>query len=207
MLVFGQTGVGKSSVINLILGQDVVQTSPDAEVCTMEHTSYDICLKDRQFRIWEVSSLRSMGSFRNLSLGSRLNKHVANLRGYNGGIHLLLYCIRGSRAQKALVNNYTHVANAVGSIAGCISIAAVVTCLEDYPRSMDDWWVANNENLGKLGMQFSGYACVTSLPEDPSASRGIRLRRLQSQQAVRSLICGSVGSSPPAPIVSRESQA
>lgn len=203
VLVFGQTGVGKSSVINLILGQDIVKTSPDAETCTLTHDSYEICLKDRHFKIWEVSSIKSMGSFRTLSLESRLPKNGTT---DNRGIHLLLYCMRGSRSQKALVAEYMNVTKAVGSRAGCIPVAAVITCLEDYPRNMDDWWIANNTNLGKLGMQFSAYACVTSLPEDSDASRGMRVRRLQSQQAIRSLICGSVGSSPPAPIVPKDGQ-
>lgn len=206
VLVFGQTGVGKSAIINLILGQDAAQTSPDAETCTLKHTSYEICLKDRYFKIWEVSSIKSMGFFRTLSLESRLKKRTTHLHRDNRGIHLLLYCMRGSRSQKALASDYTNITNAVGSTAGCIPVAAVVTCLEDYPKNMDDWWTTNKKNLEDLGMKFSGYACVTSLPEGPSASQHMRLRRLQSQQAIRGLICGSVDSSPPAPIVSKQGQ-
>jgi len=63
VLLFGETGVGKSAIINLIMGRDVAQTSPDAETCTLQHTSYEVSLGNRQFKLWEVSSLGSMGFF------------------------------------------------------------------------------------------------------------------------------------------------
>ncbi|KAG2072299.1 hypothetical protein BDR04DRAFT_419600 [Suillus decipiens] len=190
VLLFGETGVGKSAIINLIMGRDVAQTSPSAETCTLQHTSYEVSLGTRCFKLWEVSSLDSMGFFPSLFKKWRLKKSYKKLC-RDGGVYLLLYCMRGSRAHRALIRDYKFFTDIVGStvgVAGGVPVAAVVTSLEDYPKDMDDWWVKNQDNLESLGMRFSAHACITSLPNDPHPSSAIRARRHQSEKAIRRLI-------------------
>jgi predicted GTPase len=190
VLLFGETGVGKSSIINLIMGRDVAQTSPGAETCTLQHTSYEVSLGSRQFKLWEVSSLGSMGFFRTLSAKWLLKKSYKKLY-RDDGVYLILYCIRGSRAQRALIKDYKFFTDIVGSTAtaaGGVPVAAVVTSLEDYPMDMDKWWTKNKDNLESLGMRFSKHACITSLPDDPHASSAMRARRHRSKQVIRHLI-------------------
>ncbi|KAG1742232.1 kinase-like domain-containing protein [Suillus lakei] len=55
VILFGETGVGKSAIINLIMGRDAAQTSPDAETCTVQHTSHEVMLGTHRFKLWEVS--------------------------------------------------------------------------------------------------------------------------------------------------------
>ncbi|KAG0704684.1 kinase-like domain-containing protein [Suillus ampliporus] len=192
VLLFGETGVGKSSVINLIMGRDAAQTSPDAETCTLEHTSHEVILGTRRFKLWEVSSVDSMGFFQTLFYKWRLKKSYKKLY-KDDGVYLLLYCMRGSRAQRALIRDYKFFTNVVGPTAnaGGVPVAAVVTCLEDYPNDLDKWWPKNKDNLESLGMRFSAHACITSLPNDPNASPAMRARRQRSEQVIRSLIHGS----------------
>jgi predicted GTPase len=190
VLLFGETGVGKSAIINLIVGRDVAQTSPGAETCTLQHTSHEVSLGNRQFKLWEVSSIGSMGFFRTLSAKWLLKKSYNKLY-RDDGVYLLLYCMRGSRALRALIKDYKIFTDIVGSTAtaaGGVPVAAVVTGLEDYPKDMDRWWVKNKDNLESLGMRFSSHACITSLPDDPRASPAMRARRHRSEQAIRSLI-------------------
>ncbi|KAG2066544.1 hypothetical protein BDR04DRAFT_1106521 [Suillus decipiens] len=193
VLLFGETGVGKSAIINLIMGRDVAQTSPDAEPCTLKHTSHEVTLGGCQFKLWEVSSLGSMGFFRALFTKWRLKKSYKKLYKDNG-VYLLLYCMRASRAQRTWIKDYKFFTDIVGSttsVAGGVPVAAVVTSLEDYPTDMDKWWVRNKDNLESLGMRFSAHACITSLPDDPHASSAMRARRHRSEQAVRRLIYNS----------------
>ncbi|KAG1904346.1 uncharacterized protein F5891DRAFT_41663 [Suillus fuscotomentosus] len=193
VLLFGETQVGKSSIINLIMGRDVAQTSPDAATCTLQHTSYEVCLADRQFKLWEVSSIESMGFFRILFAKWRLKKSYKKLY-RDDGVYLLLYCMRGSRAQRALIKDYkffTDIVGSTASVGGGIPVAAVVTSLEDYPKDMDVWWTRNKDNLERLGMRFSAHACITSLPDDPTSSPRMRARRQRSEQVIRRLICES----------------
>ncbi|KAG1719348.1 hypothetical protein EDB19DRAFT_1648337, partial [Suillus lakei] len=195
VLLFGETGVGKSAIINLIMGRDVAQTSPDRETCTLQHTSHEVSLGTRRFKLWEVSSNESMNFFRTLFAKWRLKKSYKKLY-RDDGVYLLLYCMRGSRAQRALIRDYRFFTDIVGStttVAGGVPVAAVVTSLEDYPKDMDKWWVRNKDNLESLGMRFSAHACITSLPHDPYASPAMRERRHRSEQAIRSLIHDSYG--------------
>jgi len=172
------------------MGRDVAQTSPDAATCTLQHTSYEVSLGNRPFKLWEISSIESMGFFRSLFAKWRLKKSYKKLY-RDDGVYLLLYCMRGSRAQRALIRDYKFFTDVVGSTAtaaGGVPVAAVVTSLEDYPNNMDKWWARNKDNLESLGMRFSAHACITSLPDDPDASSVMRARRHRSEQAIRRLI-------------------
>jgi predicted GTPase len=190
VLIFGATGVGKSSVINLIMGRDVARTSPDAPTSTLDHTPYEVTLENQLFKLWEVSSIASMGFFRGLFAKRRMKKTYKKLYS-DDGVYLLLYCMRNSRAQGTLVTDYKKFSSIIGSTAGHVPVAAVVTCLEDYPLDMDDWWKKNKRIFERKGMKFSKHACITALPDDPGASRALRARRKQSVQIIRSLICES----------------
>ncbi|KAG2343531.1 hypothetical protein BDR05DRAFT_857056, partial [Suillus weaverae] len=144
VLIFGETGGGKSSIINLIMGRDTAQTSPDQETLAFTHTPYEVSLGSRRFKLWEVSSIESMGFFQTLVLKWRLKKSYKRLCKDNG-VYLLLYCMRGSMTERVLVRNYKSFINIVGSTAdpGRAPVAAVVTSLEDYPQNMDQWWTSN----------------------------------------------------------------
>ncbi|KAG1837932.1 hypothetical protein DFJ58DRAFT_814996 [Suillus subalutaceus] len=183
VLLFGETGVGKSAIINLIMGREVAQTSPDAETCTLQHTSHEVSLGDRRFKLWEVSSLGSMGFFRTLFAKWRLKRSYKKLY-RDDGVYLLLALIRD-------YNFFTDIVCSTTTVAGSVPVAAVVTSLEDYPTGMDKWWTRNKDNLESLGMRFSAHVCITSLPDDPHASSAMRARRQRSEQAIRSLIYNS----------------
>jgi predicted GTPase len=189
VLLFGETGVGKSSVINLIMGENAAQTSPDGATCTLTHTSHKINLGPHTFKLWEVSSIESMGFFETFFKKWSLKKQYKRLY-KDDGVYLLLYCMRGSRAQRALLRDYKFFTDIVGSTAGPgrVPVAAVVTSLEDYPKNMDNWWTKNKDNLEHLGMRFSSHACITSLPNDPESSLEMRARRHRSEQVIRRLI-------------------
>jgi hypothetical protein len=54
VVVCGETGAGKSSLINLIAGRVVAETSPDAPPCTTIHPSYDVMIEGQSFRLWDT---------------------------------------------------------------------------------------------------------------------------------------------------------
>lgn len=51
VMVLGEIGVGKSSVINLIVGGNVAKVSPNAEVCTRRTTKYEATVESMKVHI------------------------------------------------------------------------------------------------------------------------------------------------------------
>ena len=62
VVIFGETGVGKSPLINLIPGLHQAKTSPDADVCTERNQDYKVTIANRKFKIWGTVSLNE-GTF------------------------------------------------------------------------------------------------------------------------------------------------
>ncbi|KAG2358304.1 hypothetical protein BDR07DRAFT_289406 [Suillus spraguei] len=127
------------------MGRDVAPTSPSAETCTLHHTSHELSLGDRRFKLWEVSSVESTGPFWTPIAKWRLQKSYKKLY-TDDGVYLLLYCMRGSRAQRALIRDYKFFTDIVGSTAtvtGGVPVAAVVTSLEDYPQT----WISGGRRI------------------------------------------------------------
>ncbi|KAG1732016.1 uncharacterized protein EDB91DRAFT_1152948 [Suillus paluster] len=191
VLLFGGTGVGKSSIIRLINEKNPADTLPDAAHSRLKHAN-DVNLGGCHFKLWEISSIASMCFCRRLIAKWKLKRSYKKLH-RDGGVHLLLYCMRGTTPQSALVRDYQLFTDIVGSTAGPggVPVASVVTGLEGYPNDMDNWWMENKADLERLGMQFSAQACITSLPDDPNASPSIRARRKQSEQVIRNLMYDS----------------
>ncbi|KIK27898.1 hypothetical protein PISMIDRAFT_674209, partial [Pisolithus microcarpus 441] len=107
IILFGETGVGKSSVINLIAERSVAEVSPDADGCTMNSTDYQFTIGSRKITIWDTVGLEEpqMGIngyytaiVKAYSLIQKLSKA--------GGVDLLLFCIRGNRVTATTQSNY-----------------------------------------------------------------------------------------------------
>jgi hypothetical protein len=96
----------------------------------------------------------------------------------DNGVYLILYCMRRSRAQIALLRDYENSADIVSSAIGSdsVPVAAVATYLEDYLEDMDDWWAKIKLHRSRiiLWMPFSSHACATSLPDKPNVSSTMR---------------------------------
>jgi len=76
-------------------------------------------------------------------------------------VHLIIYCIRGSRLTDIVRVNYDLVSGIVRKKE--VPIILVVTGLEQE-ENMDDWWKRNKEIIKQMGLAsaFDGYACVTT---------------------------------------------
>jgi hypothetical protein len=114
------------------------------------------------------------------------------LRSLRDNIHLLIYCVRGVRARRALYRNYNLIRS---EVKGKVPIALVVTCLEDQEPGMEEWWKNNEQIISDIGMTFAGHACVTTMPIHEDAGNRLKRRHDQSYHAVCQLIeqCRSKG--------------
>ncbi|KAI6159261.1 hypothetical protein EDD17DRAFT_908122 [Pisolithus thermaeus] len=159
IVVVGRTGVGVSSLVNLLAGCPVSRRSPDDIWHTTGPGASHVNRREN------VSVYEIPGFGRNIR-DDTLIRSVRSLHAHRG-IDLVLYCIRPvgetlmPQAFRLLRQNPQGV-----------PFVAVVTGLEQ-PGMMEKWWSTPSEEgkptnefmLKELGMTFQDYVCVTTLPE------------------------------------------
>jgi len=77
------------------------------------------------------------------------------------GVHLLIYCVRGIRGIGASQTVYKTFSSVVGD--SNVPTVVVLTCVEECRPLMAEWWNKKKDRLAEDGINFSGYACVTTL--------------------------------------------
>ncbi|KAF8336734.1 P-loop containing nucleoside triphosphate hydrolase protein [Amanita rubescens] len=160
VIIFGETGVGKSSLINMITGTACAAVSSAAVGCTFESVPYDVELSARKFRLWDTVGLNEgeHGSIPADRAIESLQELVSNLQ-YEG-VSLLVYCIRGSRLRDIVKINYDLFFGMI--CASEVPIVVVITGLENEDK-MEGWWTENFVDFSKRGMRFAGHACITTM--------------------------------------------
>ncbi|KAG8214127.1 hypothetical protein J3R82DRAFT_10890 [Butyriboletus roseoflavus] len=165
VLIFGETGVGKSSVINLIAGERLADVSAGASSCTMEATSYDVVLTDNQgvghhIRLFDTVGLNEPSLSKNNYLGAieKANVLITQLQ-RTGGIRLLIFCIRGSRITAVMQNNYRLFRDIL--CQNQVPVAFVITGLENE-HPMENWWNRNAALFAKSNLSCTSHVCVTA---------------------------------------------
>ena len=165
VILFGETGVGKSSLVNLLAGWHVADISPDSIACTLASTEYQFQLGATTIRLWDTVGLEEPEGETNEYLGA-IEKAVELIQRLNasGGISLFLFCIRGSRVTTTMQSNYRLFYEVLGRKQ--VPIALAITHLE-RERVMENWWQRNTKTLENNGIYVDGHACITTLEGHP----------------------------------------
>ncbi|KAG5638124.1 hypothetical protein H0H81_001727 [Sphagnurus paluster] len=158
ILIFGETGIGKSSVINLIAGTTVAGVSGEAQGSTFESRAYPITINDQIINFWDTAGLNegehgtvpAQQAMRNL-------KDLVTVLG--DGLSLLVCCIRAARFRTIWKVNYELFVRIICQHR--VPVVLVVTGLENE-TPMEGWWRENGMEFAKFGMHFHGHACITS---------------------------------------------
>lgn len=162
VIIFGEAGVGKSSVVNLIAGSKLAETSPDAGACTFASNPYHVVLQNnRPFRVWDTIGLNEAeisraDYLRAIKQAYKLIKELER----SGGIHLLLLCMRG-RITNSVQQNYRLFVNVL--CGKKVPLGVVVTNLENE-QCLEGWWTANEAVFKNSGISAHGHACITASP-------------------------------------------
>lgn len=164
VILFGETGVGKSSVINLLAAEPIAKVSSDVEGCTLQSTKYTFTLMGTEIRIWDTVGLEepTMGVNGYLTAIEKAHSLIRDLASA-GGIDLLLFCIRGSRITATTQSNYRLFHEVLCDKK--VPIALIVTNLEREVE-MEHWWARNAEHIKMYGIHSAGHACVTGVEEE-----------------------------------------
>ncbi|KAG6373733.1 hypothetical protein JVT61DRAFT_5873 [Boletus reticuloceps] len=174
IVVVGETGVGKSSIINLVVGTDSAVATSDVRAATVGTSYHDWnLLQSQTFRLWDTPGLGPSLS------GGTSSKHALNaLRslltelGRDAGVHLLIVCFRGGRrVTKSNKQAYDTILALRDRACPDTPLVAVITELErkynprdDVLVSMDQWWHANAGDMSDLCMIFNGHAAPRRVP-------------------------------------------
>ncbi|KAF8844616.1 hypothetical protein BDN67DRAFT_977911 [Paxillus ammoniavirescens] len=102
----GITGVGKSTLVNILKGSEVARANNDTNPCTLEATPYEVVDSGTTYRIWDTRGLNE-ASWKVFSwlpwVSNDANAQLKNLlRGNNSTkIDVVLLCIERAKIQIA----------------------------------------------------------------------------------------------------------
>ncbi|KDQ62067.1 hypothetical protein JAAARDRAFT_189442 [Jaapia argillacea MUCL 33604] len=156
VIIFGESGAGKSSIVNMLAGKEITETSGDLLGCTFESRQYTVDLPDRAINIFDTAGLNEGldGTVTSVDAIKNLYKLVHSME---NGVNLLVYVVRGPRIRQSTRNNYYMFYEAFCRKE--VPIVLVVTGLEQE-ASRDAWWERNASVFQECGMHFEGHACV-----------------------------------------------
>jgi len=156
VVVFGQAGSGKSSIINMLAGSSVANVSPGAAGCTSSSQPYRISHGDDNcYTLWDTPGLNEAEDG-TVSPQDAVHSLLDLVKDH--GVNLLIYCIRG-RLVDIIRVNYDLFWKII--CMEKVPIVLVVTGLEGKP-DMNEWWEENEKTVKKMKLKFAGHACVTS---------------------------------------------
>lgn len=136
IVLFGQTGAGKSSVVNLIAGEERAKTSPDMERCTMHWEEYSIAFDGCNYKVFDtVGLVESRLKIEHPDAIADARTLITKLEN-GGGIDLLLFCVRPTRFTSTIESNYRRFCIELLRKRK-IPIVLLVTALEDE-KIMED---------------------------------------------------------------------
>ncbi|KAG1745332.1 kinase-like domain-containing protein [Suillus paluster] len=162
IVIFGETGASKRSLVNLLAGKELIAPEDlgDVQRCTLRWQGYPIGFDGDLYKVFDTIGLEEpqLGIKEYLESVENAYKLVKELD-KQGGIDLLLFCVRAGRVTATLQSNYWLFNEFLCEKK--VPIVLAITHLEREQR-MEDWWVRNQSTFDKYQIQVAGHACITT---------------------------------------------
>ncbi|KAG6824926.1 hypothetical protein H0H92_005381, partial [Tricholoma furcatifolium] len=171
IIIFGETGSGKSSIVNMLAERDVALVNGGAKGVTFSSQSYLVHIGGTPYRVYDTAGLdepRNGGSVPKVDAIKHLYRLLQFLNDdLNGhGISLLVFCIRAPRIRETTQKNWRLFHEII--CHGQVPIVLAITGLE-HEENMDKWWEDNRSIFDGYEIRPHEVACIT-------ATRGKALR-------------------------------
>ncbi|EGN91609.1 hypothetical protein SERLA73DRAFT_192212 [Serpula lacrymans var. lacrymans S7.3] len=171
VILFGETGAGKSSIINLIAGDSIAMISGGASGCTFQYTAFKANIHGRDFMLYDTAGLDEgeEGKVAKQAAIVQLYQLVQALS-TQGGVSLLIFCMRG-RLKEASQKNWRlfHEVFCRGQVPIVVAITALeneITANEmsdgQISNKLEEWWRNNESAFRGYGMHPQAHACIVS---------------------------------------------
>ena len=194
-ILFGESGVGKSSVINLVVGNSEAVVSSRLEGCTLDYRSYKINTGLHQFLVWDTVGFNGMHLEHNVCEKAIENAvHLVQDLHKRGGVDLLVFCKKEGRLTRSELNSFRLFQEVL--CEGQVPVAFIITHLE-HQNPMEEWWAENEKGLLKFfnlkAGAVAGHACITSIaPENLNGDPRLCEKRSESRQSVQAMLEDSI---------------
>ena len=196
VILFGDSGAGKSSVINLAVGKPVAAVSDGLNGCTLDYRSYEINTGSHQFLVWDTVGFNGI-HFGHDVCGTAIGNAVRLIRDLRnqGGVDLLVFCKKNGRLSPSELSSLRLFQEFL--CEDQVPVAFIITHLERQKPIMEKWWDVNGEGLLeacnlKTGT-VAGHACITSLaPDDDPDDQKLHKKLSLSRESVLTMFEDSV---------------
>lgn len=158
ILVIGQTGAGKSSLINLLAGKKVAKVSDSAKGCTFEFDSYQVDYNGEIFELIDTVGLNeeSKGTAKPKDAMKMLIRFI---KGNKRGFSCILFVMPKGRLTESFEKNHMLFCQTLLS-GKTPAILFLGHCESDDPMNK---WIKNEENKQALmPYNFSDIVCGTA---------------------------------------------
>jgi predicted GTPase len=181
IVFFGQAGAGKSSLVNLMAEKRVANISSDLRSCTLCWQKYPIQFDGKSYNVFDTVGLEEpqLGIQQYLDDVENAYMLIQQLE-REGGIDLLLFCMRAGRLTTTLQTNYRLFHEFLCEKK--VPVVVVITYLETEANDMDDWWTRNKDTLRERKVHAAGHACITAIEGN------YPVRYKQSRDTIRNVV-------------------
>ncbi|KAF9445208.1 hypothetical protein P691DRAFT_676110, partial [Macrolepiota fuliginosa MF-IS2] len=158
VIIFGASGSGKSSIVNMLSGTDRAEVSSGGEGCTFESRPYEVNILGRYMTLWDTAGLDEGdgGSVSNIDAVVQLYSLIRRL---SDGVSLLMFVVRAPRIRSSVPRNWMLFRDII--CQGKVPIVLVITGLE-LEENRNQWWCTNLEKFRQDGIYPHGHACITA---------------------------------------------
>jgi ABC-type dipeptide/oligopeptide/nickel transport system ATPase component len=190
VILFGESGCGKSSIINMLLDdENAADVSSGATGCTFKSQSFEVNVRGVPLTIWDTVGLNEGDAGRVPGSDAILKLYQLILE-LSTGVSLLVFVMRAPRIKSSVPQNWKLFHEVI--CQSKVPIVIVITGLENS-KDMDGWWCDNKGEFQKYGIRPDGVACITAIRGKELLDKGYMYDREfeASREKVRNLI-GSV---------------
>ena len=167
VVLFGGSGSGKSSIINMLAERPVAAVSSSVYGCTFTSARYAVDIMGSPYNIYDTAGLDE-GNTGTVPKTEAIVQLFRLLKNLDTGVNLLVFVMRGPRIKDAAYKNWRLFSEIV--CRGQVPVVIAITGLENEPV-MDEWWGRNQDAFRQCGIYPRGVGCITA-SKGPSRAYG-----------------------------------